>query len=75
MIKTKRYCKCGCGKIVIGHSNKKFFSTKHKDQYHNRTNPRGFYAPIKQNGVENIGHKIDSVEDDMHPCDPYCFGQ
>lgn len=38
-------CKCGCGIIIQGHPNKKFFNQRHKDKYWNRKNPRGFFAP------------------------------
>lgn len=72
---TKRLCKCGCGKVVKGHPNKKFVNTKHKDKYHNRVNPRGIYAPIEQDSIESIGHKRDPIEDSMHPNDPYSLGQ
>ena len=60
---NKRLCKCGCGKTVKGHPNKKFFNTKHKDRYWNRVNPRG-YGLIEHN-----------IEDEFHPCDTYSLGQ
>ncbi len=72
---AKRLCKCGCGQVITGHPNKKFFSTKHKDKHHNRINPRGFYAPIKRDSIESVGHKIDPIEDSMHPQDSYSLGQ
>jgi len=35
-----RYCKCGCGQsIEHKHVNAKFLDSKHKDHYHNTTNP------------------------------------
>ena len=69
MIET-RLCKCGCGKTVKGHPNKKFFSQRHKDKFHNRTNPRGFHA------IGEIGNiTVESIEETMHPQDPYCLGQ
>lgn len=38
--------KCpNCGRSVKGHPNKKFCNSSCKDRYHNRTNPRGYYAP------------------------------
>ena len=74
-MKPKR-CKCGCGHIIKGHPNKKFLNTKHKDKYHNRVNPRGYFAPKKTNEtLGHIGHKIDPIEDSMHPYDPYSLGQ
>lgn len=71
----KRYCKCGCGQTFTGHKNKLFVNTKHKDRYHNRTNPRGIYAPKQRVNFETVGHKIDDIEDSMHPHDPYALGQ
>ena len=64
----KRVCKCGCGHVITGHPNKRFLNSRHKDKYHNRTNPRGFYAPEEIDTVE-------SIEDTMHPQDPYSLGQ
>lgn len=31
-----------CGAKVKGHPNKKFCNQRHKDAYHNTTNPRGY---------------------------------
>lgn len=42
---AKRKCACGCGQQFSGHPNKKFLNQRHKDKYHNRTNPRGYAAP------------------------------
>jgi hypothetical protein len=37
-----RKCKCGCNtSIEHKHPNAKFYNQKHKDKYHNKTNPRG----------------------------------
>lgn len=66
-MKKKRWCKCGCNSIVIGHPNKRFCNKKHKDRYHNKTNPRGYYAHLHLGNI--------SVEDEMHPNDPYSLGQ
>ena len=36
----KRYCKCGCGSdISHKHPNAKFLNQRHKDKFHNSTNP------------------------------------
>ncbi len=64
---AKRRCKCGCGGLIVGHPNKRFVNKKHKDGYHNRTNPRGIFAHLHLNNV--------SIEDEMHPGDPYSLGQ
>jgi len=37
---TKR-CDCGCG-LKLPKGRTRFFSNKHKDKFHNRTNPRGY---------------------------------
>lgn len=37
-----------CGKP---HNRKRFCSNKCKDRYHNIHNPRGYYAPGKQNDI------------------------
>jgi hypothetical protein len=37
---SKRLCP-QCGSPIKGHPNKKFCNGKCKDQYHNRSNPRG----------------------------------
>jgi len=75
----KRYCKCGCGHVVVGHPNKKFFNRKHKDRHHNRINPRGHFAHLnhtsKSNRFEMVGQKVDEIEDTMHPQDTYSLGQ
>lgn len=65
-----RKCKCGCGNTIIGHLNKKFVNKRHKDKYHNRVNPRGIYAYLHP---DNINKR--SIEDEMHPFDPYSLGQ
>ena len=65
-MKIKR-CKCGCGNVVTGHPNKKFFNKKHKDRYHNITNPRGYFSHLHPDNI--------SIEDEMHPFDPYSLGQ
>jgi len=39
----ERYCKCGCGlNISRKHINAKFFNKRHKDDYWNQVNPRGY---------------------------------
>jgi len=67
MAKQKR-CKCGCGMVIIGHPNKKFVNTKHKDRYHNRTNPRGY-------GLKQFSIEPEDIEDSMHHHDTYSLGQ
>ena len=80
----QRRCKCGCGQVVKGHPNKKFFNKKHKDEYWNRVNPRGIalrparigrWEDGSEDDFERIGEKIDPIEDSMHPGDPSCFGK
>ncbi len=82
MIKTKRHCKCGCGKPIHGHPNKKFLNKRHKDKYWNRVNPRGI--ALRRSGeyrweTENVGDPYsiepEDIEDSMHPQDPYSLGQ
>ncbi len=82
MKKDTKRCKCGCGKPIIGHPNKKFVNTKHKDRYHNRVNPRGI--ALRRSGEyrwenENVGDPYsiepEDIEDSMHPQDPYSLGQ
>lgn len=68
-----RKCICGCGHAITGHLNKKFLNKKHKDKYHNRTNPRGIYAHLKHQYKEEI--TVEDIEDEMHPQDPYSLGQ
>ena len=46
----KRKCP-ECGMTIKGHPNKKFCCTKHKDRYHNRNNPRGYYSYLRENTV------------------------
>ena len=56
-----------CNKVVVGHPNKKFCNTKHKDKYHNTKNHRGIYKHLHPDNI--------SIEDEMHPCDPHSLGQ
>ena len=65
--KKQKRCKCGCGQIIKGHPNKKFFNTKHKDKYHNFTNPRGYYAHLNDDYID--------IEDTFSLGDPYSLGQ
>ena len=65
--KKNKYCACGCGTKISGHPNKKFFNQRHKDKYHNRTNPRGYFA--------HLNDKNRNIEDTFHPCDSYSLGQ
>lgn len=41
-----RNCKY-CGAVLKG-SRRKFCSNKHKDKFHNETNPRGIFAHLKR---------------------------
>lgn len=44
-----RICGCGCGaSIEHKHKNAKFLNQKHKDKYHNWTNPRGKFAHLAE---------------------------
>lgn len=49
----------------------KFCCDKHKDKYHNTHNPRGKYAHLKRSSTIDVK----SIEDEMHPQDPYALGQ
>lgn len=53
----------------------KFCCNKHKDKWHNKHNPRGYYAYRENKTFESIGHKIDPIEDSIHPLDPDALGQ
>ena len=53
-----------CNKVLKG-KRKKFCCNKHKDKFHNRHNPRGFFSSLR---------KID-IEDEFHPFDTYSLGQ
>ena len=68
-------CKCGCGKIVKGHPNKKFFNKRHKDRYWNRVNPRGFGLIEPRCGSKRFSIEPEDIEDSMHPFDSYSLGQ
>jgi hypothetical protein len=71
----QRQCKCGCGKVITGHPNKKFFNKKHKDKYWNRVNPRGLALQRGSNIYYNpYSLEPEDIEDSMHPGDPHCFG-
>lgn len=60
----KRTCKCGCGtSIEHKHPNAKFINLKHKDRYHNWTNPRGKFAHLNKESEEF------DPEWDRHPMD------
>lgn len=51
---------CGC---KIKPPRKRFCSNKHKDKYHNETNPRGMYAHLNPDDLQfSSGHN----EDDDH---------
>ena len=61
MNKEDRVCSCGCGKsIKHKHVNAKFYNQKHKDNYHNRTNPRGKFAHLAE------GNECEDPGDDMY---------
>lgn len=73
-----------CNKIITGHPNKKFCNSKHRYRYHNIHNPRGTalrparigrWEDGSEDDFERIGEKIDPIEDNMHPQDPYSLGQ
>jgi hypothetical protein len=61
-----------CNTKLTG-NRKKFCSNKHKDKWHNTTNPRGFGTRITRSREDAYNH--DPVEDDMHPHDSYSLGQ
>jgi ribosomal protein S27AE len=64
----KRRCP-NCGKVVIGHPNKKFCKQKCRDRYHNDRNPRGFFSHLNQNSPDYY------ADDDTHPFDSDALGQ
>lgn len=55
----------GCNKKA----RRKFCCNKHKDKFHNRNNPRGYFAHLNRASPE-FDH-----EDDFHPFDPHCMGE
>lgn len=56
-----------CHNVIAGHPNKKFCNDRHRYKYHNMKNPRGIYAHLHPDNI--------SIEDEMHPLDPYSLGQ
>jgi len=51
-----RLCLCGCGiNISNKHINAKFFNQKHKDKFHNKNNPRGYFAYLNNDKNYDIG--------------------
>jgi hypothetical protein len=56
-----------CGKKT---NRPKFCCNKHRYKYHNMHNPRGRYAYLAY-----LKSSERTVEDDMHPQDPYSLGQ
>jgi len=61
----KRKCP-NCSRQVSGHPNKRFCAQRCKDNYHNRTNPRGY-------GAEKPDW--DRYVDEMHPFSSEALGQ
>jgi len=59
-----------CGKE---HKRKKFCSNKCKDKFHNRTNPRGYFAHLNINGPDY--DLVEAINMEIHPLDPEAFGQ
>ena len=56
-----RNCKCGCGSsIAHKHPNARFINQKHKDEYHNWTNPRGKFAHLAEYSGSNLVRNIDN---------------
>lgn len=54
---SKRKCP-NCGNRVHGHPNKRFCGQRCKDKYHNRTNPRGYYAPENKDDWERYAETV-----------------
>ena len=52
----------GCKKLLPT-GRKKFCSNKHKDIYHNRKNPRGYYAHLHPDSKRRGNSLIPSVHD------------
>lgn len=64
---------CDYCKKKLPKGRRRFCCDKHKDRYHNETNPRGIYAHLAT--IESVGEEYDPIEDSMHPGDPYALGQ
>lgn len=61
-----------CHKTVSGHPNKVFCNSNCRYKYHNRTNPRGYYAHLHSTDI-NIQER--DYEDDEHPFSSEALGQ
>ena len=67
-----RKCKCGCGaSIEHKHPNAKFLSLKHKDKYHNWTNPRGKFAHLNMDNMTDEEYYHATI----HPFSSEALGQ
>lgn len=53
------------------HPSQRFCKTKCKDRYHNRQNPRGYYAHLNYETRDTDR----DIEDDEHPHSAYALGQ
>lgn len=76
-VEDAKRCKCGCGTKIIGHPNKKFVNQRHKDKFHNRTNPRG-YGLLRSFSRDDDDHLSDDDKRyyaTVHPFSDEAHGQ
>jgi hypothetical protein len=70
----------GCG-VKLKPPKRKFCCNKHKDRYHNLTNPRGIYAHLAVPDVNDMSKDEQAQDLDdyyyatSHPGDPDSLGQ
>lgn len=62
---TQKICP-NCFRPVNGHPNKIFCGKKCKDRYHNRVNPRGYFAHLAEER---------DADDNEHPFSSEALGQ
>ena len=60
----------GCNKIIRP-PRKRFCCNSHKDLYHNRHNPRGFFAHLNTEKMDDIEYYNNTT----HPFDSDALGQ
>lgn len=63
-----------CHTPIKGHPNKRFCNSKCKDLYHNKNNPRGYYAHLNDREMDEYD-LMRMIDDEMHPRDSYSLGQ
>lgn len=57
-----------CGSPINGHKNKKFCGSKCKDRYHNKHNPRGYFARDEKSDWDRYAETV-------HPFSSEAFEQ